>query len=104
VGQSNTVIKQPQRWLDKLFPPASVAVVGASSDPERKGGRLIGCLLRAGPKGWGYRVNPNRDAAPRILVLTEQSAASVKSLENSPILLRKAGVAALDASILPRLT
>ncbi|WP_456386077.1 acetate--CoA ligase family protein [Profundibacter sp.] len=47
--------------LDVLFAPASVAIVGASSDPARIGGRPISYYLRANFKGKIYPVNPKRD-------------------------------------------
>ncbi len=43
-----------------LMAPASVAVVGASSDPRRIGGRPIAWMLRGGFKGEIYPVNPSR--------------------------------------------
>ena len=74
--QSNPKISQPQNGLDKLFSPASVAVVGASADPARIGGRPISYLLRAGFKGQIYPVNPNRD--------TVQGLASYPDLASIP--------------------
>jgi acetate---CoA ligase (ADP-forming) len=47
--------------LDALFAPASVAIVGASDDPDRLSGRPIRYLLEAGYPGAIYPVNPNRD-------------------------------------------
>ncbi|MEW4982615.1 MAG: acetate--CoA ligase family protein [Cycloclasticus sp.] len=47
--------------LKALFEPASVAVIGASSNPARIGGRPIDYYLKAGFKGRIYPVNPNRD-------------------------------------------
>ena len=46
--------------LDALFAPRSVAVIGASSDPRRFGGRPIQYLLEAGFDGPVYPVNPGR--------------------------------------------
>lgn len=46
--------------LDSLFAPKSVAVIGASSDPRRFGGRPIQYLLEAGFEGPVYPVNPSR--------------------------------------------
>lgn len=46
--------------LDFLFRPRSVAVVGASSDPRRFGGRPIQYMLEAGFAGAIYPVNPAR--------------------------------------------
>ena len=44
--------------LDALFRPRSVAVIGASSDPNKIGGRPIAFLKRAGYAGTIYPVNP----------------------------------------------
>lgn len=46
--------------LDALFSPGSVAVIGASSDQRRFGGRPIQYLLEAGFAGPIYPVNPAR--------------------------------------------
>lgn len=46
--------------LDALMMPRSVAIVGASSDPRRFGGRPIQYLLEAGFKGAILPVNPVR--------------------------------------------
>ena len=54
-------VKQEQMSLKALFEPQSVAIVGASSNPARIGGRPIAYYLAAGFKGGLYPVNPNRD-------------------------------------------
>lgn len=51
----------PRPGLSAIFEPKSVAVVGASADPSRIGGRPIAYALRAGFKGRIYPVNPNRE-------------------------------------------
>ena len=43
--------------LQPVFVPQSVAVVGASSDPDRIGGRLLRFLLEAKFEGIIYPVN-----------------------------------------------
>jgi acetyltransferase len=43
-----------------LFAPKSIVVIGASSDPERFGGKIIPSLLRQGYKGKIYPINPKR--------------------------------------------
>ena len=47
--------------LDALFNPASVAIIGASSDPTRVSGRPLQMLKDAGFAGRIYPINPNRD-------------------------------------------
>jgi acetate---CoA ligase (ADP-forming) len=55
---------EPGSWrrlgLDALFSPRRIAIVGASSDPTRIGGRPIHYALAAGFTGKMYPVNPNR--------------------------------------------
>ena len=46
--------------LDRVLRPRSVAVVGASADRTRIGGRPIDYMLQQGFKGQIYPVNPNR--------------------------------------------
>lgn len=46
--------------LKALFEPRSVAVIGASSNPARIGGRPLDYYLKAGFKGRIYPVNPKR--------------------------------------------
>jgi len=47
-------------WLQQLYEPRSVAVVGASDDIRLPGGRLLQYLLNYGFAGPVYPVNPNR--------------------------------------------
>lgn len=47
--------------LDDLLTPKSVAVVGASDDPSRIGGRPLSFFKNLGYEGEIYPVNPNRD-------------------------------------------
>ncbi len=47
-------------WLEHLYEPRSVAVVGASDDIKLPGGRLLQYLLSYGYAGAVYPVNPNR--------------------------------------------
>ncbi|MBU1314757.1 MAG: acetate--CoA ligase family protein [Alphaproteobacteria bacterium] len=44
--------------LDALFCPASVAVVGASADPNKPGGRPVSYLIKHGFAGRIYPINP----------------------------------------------
>lgn len=47
--------------LDRLLSPRSIALVGASSDPGKFGGRPLAALLRHGYDGDLVAVNPSRD-------------------------------------------
>jgi len=43
--------------LDKLFRPRSIAVIGASADTGKAGGRVVSNLVRSGYKGRLYPIN-----------------------------------------------
>ena len=47
--------------LDRLFAPRSIALVGASADPDKFGGRPLAALERWGYDGDLYVVHPHRD-------------------------------------------
>ena len=47
--------------LDALWAPTSVAVVGASADPNKTGGRPVAYLLKHGFKGDIWPINPRAD-------------------------------------------
>ena len=47
--------------LRPLVAPRSIAVIGASDDPKRIGGRPLGYMIRAGFSGPLWPVNPRRD-------------------------------------------
>lgn len=51
----------PPHDLNALFEANSVAILGASSDPQKLGGRPIRYLLASGFKGKIYPVNPKND-------------------------------------------
>ena len=50
----------PDERLAAALDPQSIAVIGASENPEKIGGRPIKYMLRAGYKGRLYPINPNR--------------------------------------------
>ncbi|WP_081812143.1 acetate--CoA ligase family protein [Hyphomonas chukchiensis] len=52
--------------LTPLFEPESVAIIGASNDPNRIGGRPLHYLLRSGYVGKIYPINPNRKVVQEI--------------------------------------
>ena len=56
-----TATRPPTESLDALLRPASVAVIGASNDPTRIGGRPIRYLREAGFSGQIYPVNPKHE-------------------------------------------
>ena len=51
----------PRSGLDALFNPRSVAIIGASEDPTRIGGRPLRYLKESGFEGAIWPVNPRRD-------------------------------------------
>ncbi|HBI84151.1 MAG TPA: acyl-CoA synthetase [Alcaligenaceae bacterium] len=65
--------------LAKLLNPRSVAIIGASDDPVRIGGRPISYMLGQGYKGKIYPVNPNRETVQGI-----KSYPSVDALPETP--------------------
>ena len=62
--------------LVALFNPSSVAVIGASGDVTRIGGRVLDYLIRGGFKGKIFPVNPNRSEV--------QGLAAVPSVDDLP--------------------
>jgi len=50
-----------QHPLHRFFNPESVAIIGASSDPDKLGGRPIRFLIDAGYAGRIYPINPKSD-------------------------------------------
>ena len=65
--------------LDTLLAPRSIAVVGASDDPTRIGGRPIAYMLRQGFQGRILPVNPKRDRVQGL-----PAYASVAALPEAP--------------------
>ncbi len=65
--------------LIKLLKPQSVAVIGASDDPLRIGGRPISYMLSQGYKGKIFPVNPNRATVQGL-----PSYASIAALPETP--------------------
>jgi len=65
--------------LDSLLRPASVAVLGASSDKTRIGGRPIDYMLQRSFQGTIYPVNPNRSEIQGL-----RAYASVADLPETP--------------------
>ena len=65
--------------LEAALRPRSVAVIGASDNPERIGGRPVAYLKRFGFKGPIYPVNPSRTTLQDL-----PSFASVADLPEAP--------------------
>jgi acyl-CoA synthetase (NDP forming) len=80
--------------LDPLFRPRSIAVVGASSDPTKTGGRPVHLLVRHGFPGAIYPVNPKADVIQGL-----PSYASIEALPEAPdlVLVAVPGAAAVVA-------
>ncbi|UCE59237.1 MAG: bifunctional acetate--CoA ligase family protein/GNAT family N-acetyltransferase [Phycisphaerales bacterium] len=65
------------RHLDSLFKPTSVAVVGASNNPESVGGTVMRNLLKSGFTGPIMPVNPKYEAVCGVLTYPEVSSLPV---------------------------
>ena len=78
--------------LDPLFAPAGVAVIGASDDPSRIGGRPLRYLREGGYRGAVFAVNPRRET-----VQGARAWASVSDLPSVP----DAAILALPAAATP---
>jgi len=79
--------------LTPLLSPRSIAVLGASSDPTRIGGRPIAYLKAQGFKGAIYPVNPNRAEVQGL-----QAYPSVAALPETP----DVAIVAVGAEIAPQ--
>lgn len=60
-ASSISTVPRPDPALDLLFAPRSVAIIGASEDGSRIGGRPIRYLIEGGFRGAIYPINPKRD-------------------------------------------
>ncbi|WP_420562005.1 acetate--CoA ligase family protein [Thalassobaculum sp.] len=65
--------------LTPLIAPKSIAVIGASDDPKRIGGRPLGYMIRGGFSGPIWPVNPKRDTVQGL-----QAYADVAALPGAP--------------------
>jgi acyl-CoA synthetase (NDP forming) len=75
-----------------LFDPSSIAIIGASDDPNKLSGRLLLNLRRHGYRGTVYPVNARRER-----VLGERCYPSVAALGETPALVMLATPAAAAA-------
>ncbi|MBT0958281.1 acetate--CoA ligase family protein [Alphaproteobacteria bacterium KMM 3653] len=79
--------------IDCLVAPKSVAIIGASDNPSRIGGRPIAAMLTAGYKGRILPVNPKRDSVQGL-----PCYASVDDLPEVP----EAALIAVPAALVPK--
>lgn len=95
-----TQITMEQKFasLSGLLEPKSVAVIGASADPTRIGGRPIAAMLRAAYAGRILPVNPKRDQVQGLTCY-----ASVADLPETPDAALIAVPAALAAGVIEAL-
>lgn len=78
--------------LRALISPRSIAVIGASDDPTRIGGRPLGYMLRSGFQGPLWPVNPRREVVQGL-----PAFASVDALPEAP----DACIVAVPAAAVP---
>ena len=114
-----------QSPLTHLLAPRSVAVIGASEDQTKFGGRLYKTLLRHGYAGTVYPINPGREslfgiktfpsisavpeppdmvvmALPREKVLAEITAAAARGAKGGIIITAKFSDAGAEGAVLER--
>jgi acyl-CoA synthetase (NDP forming) len=78
LGLEHTLYSDPVSGLSAVFRPRAIAVVGASDDPVKIGGRPLAFLLRHGYAGRVFPVNPSRatvqglPAFPTIAAIPEE--------------------------------
>jgi len=78
--------------LDALIAPRSVAVIGASEDPDRIGGRPLSYMRAAGFQGQVFPVNPNRASVQGLAAYP-----SIRDVPTAPDVC----VVAVQASLVP---
>ena len=74
-----TKVSQPASNLSRLLNPQSVAVIGASDDPSRIGGKPIAYMLKQGYQGKILPVNPKRETVQGL-----KAYPSVQALPETP--------------------
>jgi acetate---CoA ligase (ADP-forming) len=79
VVSERAVQAAPPNALSRLLNPRSVAVIGASDDPARIGGKPIAYMLKQGYAGKIYPVNPNRETVQGL-----KAYPSVQALPETP--------------------
>ncbi|MFP3870036.1 MAG: acetate--CoA ligase family protein, partial [Syntrophobacteria bacterium] len=86
-------VGDPVRQLDAILRPRSLAVVGASSSPDKLGHEILKNILDSGFQGAVYPINPKADA-----ILDLPCYASVKDLQQPPDL----AILIIPARFVPR--
>lgn len=81
-------------WQQAALQPRSIAVIGASENPHKIGGRPIAYLQRFGYRGRVYPINPNREE-----IQGHRAFASIAALPEAPDLaiIAVPGMAAVQA-------
>lgn len=74
-----TMMVSERRGLGALFQPRSIAIIGASSDPTKTGGRPVNLLKKHGFAGAIYPINPKAD-----IIQGLPAFASVEALPETP--------------------
>jgi len=89
-----TLLHQNDPALAALLNPSSVAIIGASDNPDKIGGRPVYYMKKHGYTGKIYPVNPTRD-----VIQGEKSWRSVQDLPEVPelVIIAVAGQAAVDS-------
>ena len=85
---------QTDESLRPLLHPSTVAIIGASDNPTRIGGRPLRYMRDAGFSGRIYPVNPNRDSV--------QGLPAVASISDVPEPVDTALIAVPAASVVDR--
>lgn len=83
---------RPGEGLDALMAPRSIAIIGASQDATKIGGRPVDLLRRYGYAGWIYPVNPKASVVQGL-----KAYASLDELPEAPDL----AIIAVDAEKAP---
>lgn len=79
IATSKTATSPTASNLSRLLYPQSVAVIGASDDPSRIGGKPIAYMLKQGYAGKIFPVNPKRESVQGL-----KAYASVQALPETP--------------------
>ena len=98
----------PRRNLNALLNPKSIAVIGASNDPSRIGGRILGYLKNHGYQGDIFQINPKHQeiegirCCPDVASLSREIDVALVAVPENLVLsvLEEAGKAKVKAAII----